>query len=183
MRQAAPPHAHTGSSCGASPSRPGLHAPGRTKSFPQNSGNAASMGAEWSGVLWAQGSGAFLGGWGGCHLKGWSLPRERQLSRKAWFTLNHGLSERGHLWGHLEAPAWCRRPWAPRHLAMGERSTWAGSCSPVAALGGLGVRHRLTLAGSSLCSLPQLLQRQGAQLWAQTLSRSCFLQWRQQVGT
>lgn len=28
---------------------------------------------------------------------------------------------------------------------------------------------------------PQILQRQGAQLLAQTLSRTCFRQWRQQV--
>lgn len=30
--------------------------------------------------------------------------------------------------------------------------------------------------------LSQLLQRRGAQLLAQTLSRSCFRQWRHQVG-
>lgn len=35
--------------------------------------------------------------------------------------------------------------------------------------------------GFSLPS-PQLLQRQGAQLLAQTRSRACFHQWKQQVG-
>lgn len=48
--------------------------------------------------------------------------------------------------------------------------------------GGLGIGH-LTIHHVAPWALsPQLLQRQGTRLRAQTLSRSCFRQWRQQVG-
>ena len=72
-------------------------------------------------------------------------------------------------------------PWLPPELlflGMGGQFTWAQSLSPS------GCTQVFVIQGPDcFCLLSsQLLQRQGAQLLAQTLSRAYFRQWKQQVG-
>ncbi|KAK2507183.1 hypothetical protein MC885_016457, partial [Smutsia gigantea] len=87
---------------------------------------------------------------------------------------------------HLDTPACCRRPLAssgPPAVLGGDSSlgpTTPHGCPHVVWAWGPGCIQP-TAPVHTLS--PQLLQRQGAQLLAQTLGRSCFRQWRQQLVT
>lgn len=92
---------------------------------------AASMGAGWFGVLWAQGCRSLLGRLGGSQPQDQVSCRWKVAQQGNWFTLNHGLSGARDLWSHLDTPTWCGRPLASSKTPPGNgRFTWAWSLSP-----------------------------------------------------
>ncbi|XP_028342577.1 protein SFI1 homolog isoform X1 [Physeter macrocephalus] len=102
--------------------------------------------------------------------------------QRTWFSVNHAcqswVTYRG-IW----APVWGRRPLASTRMTPGGGRMVHLGLEPAPPTGALGVGTWLHQAHSPLCTLSsQLLQRQAARLLAQTLSWTCFHQWRQQLA-